>query len=167
MGPSAPATDSTSHPLAALANITHLQYSAGTMLLGVPIDAPNSATAVNTHLGRLLASYETTVDRIGRLPDAQCAHSLLRSCLGPAKILYALRTCSLAHTSPFARNVSELQCHCFGGILGLVDQISDICWAQACLPIRAGGCVVGDPVQEPQLHAWPVYYSLSKRPTHA
>jgi len=72
-----------SSPLAAAARL-HLE--GGTEVLGVPIHAPLSHSPLGTHLGTLKGKFARTCAAVAALADTQCAHVLMRSCLGPAKV---------------------------------------------------------------------------------
>ena len=125
-----------------LDSVTHLEWEAGTTLLGVPVDAPGSHTRTSHHLDGIRAKFCELVEKVGGLADPQCAHALLRSCLGPGKVLYALRTCDVFGASgEFVRAVSKAQRDAFESIVG--GPISDLAWLQAGLPLRLGGCGVG------------------------
>jgi len=52
------------------------------------------------------------------LAYTQCAHALIRSCLGPAKVEYALRTLPLLHTAVFAEDVTATQRDTWEAVVG-------------------------------------------------
>jgi len=78
---------------------TPLQLEEGTELLGVPIHYPVYHASVGTHLGALKGKFACTCAAVSALADTQCANALMRSCLGPAQVQYALRTLPLRHTA--------------------------------------------------------------------
>jgi len=86
---------------------------------------------VVTHLGTLKGKFARTCAAVAALADTQCAHALMRSCLGPAKVQYALRTLPLRHTAVFAAVITATQ-----------RATSDTAWMQTTLPMSEGGCGV-------------------------
>jgi len=64
----------------------------------------------------------------------------MRSCLGPAKVQYALRTLPLRHTAVFAADVNATQRATWDAVVG--TPTSDTAWVQATLPMSEGGCGV-------------------------
>jgi len=61
---------------------------------------------VGAHLGTLKGVIARTCAAVAALADTQCAHALMRSCLGSAKVQYALHTLPLRHTAVFAADVT-------------------------------------------------------------
>ena len=55
-----------------------------------------------------------------------------------------MRTCDHRTVRPFASSVTAIQRNSFATINGLRDGLSDEQWTQVSLPIRAGGCGIGD-----------------------
>ena len=108
----------------------------------MPVDAPRSTTQTDRHLGTIGQKFAELVEKVGGLADPQCAHALLRACLGPGKVLYALRTCDVfAGTGNFVAQVGAAHRRAFEGVVG--DAISEAAWLQAGLPLRLGGCGIG------------------------
>jgi len=70
-------------PLAAAARL-HMEQE--TEELGVRIQFPLYASAVEAQLGNLGAKFAHTCSAVGGLADTHCAHALMRSCLGPARV---------------------------------------------------------------------------------
>jgi len=68
------------------------------------------------------------------------AHALMRSCLCPAKVQYALRTLPLRHTAVFAADVTATQQATWSAVVGTPE--SDAAWVQTTLPKSEGGCGV-------------------------
>jgi len=66
-------------------------------VLGVPVHSPLYHAPVGTHLGTLKGRFARTCAAAAALADNQSAHALMRSCLGLAKVQYALRTLPLRH----------------------------------------------------------------------
>ena len=128
----------------ALASVTPLRWTDGTTLLGVPIDAPDHHVSTQSHLSKLITTFEHVTARVSQLADPQASHALQRSCLGPAKVLYALRTCDYNHTRPFSVRVSAIQRRTFASTVGCPGDLTDEQWLQASLPLRATGCGIGD-----------------------
>jgi len=75
----------------------------------VPIHCPLYLSQVGAHLGALKGRFARTCAAVAALADTQSAHALMRSCLGPAKVQYALRTLPLRHTVDFAADVTATQ----------------------------------------------------------
>jgi len=92
-----------------LAAATRLHLEAGTEVLGVQIHSPLYYSPVGAHLGTLKGKFASTCAAVSALADSQCAHALMRSCLGPAKVQYAPRTLPLRHTAVFAADVTSTQ----------------------------------------------------------
>jgi len=55
---------------------------------------------------------------VAALADTQSAHALMRSCLGPAKVQYALRTLPIRHTAAFAADVTAPQRATWDAVVG-------------------------------------------------
>jgi len=68
----------------------------------------------------------------------------MRSCLGPAKVQYALRTLSIRHTAAFAADVTSTQRATWDAVVG--TPTSDAAWVQTHLPLSEGGCGVASAV---------------------
>jgi len=92
-----------------LAAATRLHLEDAPEVLGVPIHSPLYHSPVGAHLGTLKRTFARTCAAVAALADTQCAHALMRSCLGPAKVQYALRTLPLRHTAVFAAEVTATQ----------------------------------------------------------
>jgi len=60
-------------------------------------------------LGTLERKFARTCAAVAALADTQVTQALMRSCLGLAKVQYALRTLSLRHTAAFAADVTATQ----------------------------------------------------------
>jgi len=58
---------------------TRLEMETGTQVIGVPIHTDMSVTPVEDHLTALLSKFASTCTVVASLPDAQCAHALMRS----------------------------------------------------------------------------------------
>jgi len=65
---------------------TRLHLEEGTEVLGVPIHSTLYHLPVGTHLGTLKGKFARTCAAVAALSDTQCAHALMRSCLGPTKV---------------------------------------------------------------------------------
>jgi len=65
--------------------------------MGLPIHSPLYHASVGTHLGTLKGKFPRTCAAVAALADTQCAHALMRSCLGPAEVQYALALASPSH----------------------------------------------------------------------
>jgi len=92
-----------------LAAATRLHLEEGTEMLRVPIHSPLYHSPVGPHLGTLKGNFARTCAPVAALADTQCAHALMPSCLGPAKVQDALRTLPLRHTAVFAADVTATQ----------------------------------------------------------
>jgi len=110
-------------------------------VLWVPIHSPLHHTPVGTHLGTLKVKFVRKWAAVAALADTQCAHELMRSCLGPATVQYALRTLHLRHTAVFAADVTATQRATWDAVVGTPE--SDAAWVQTILPMSEGGCGVG------------------------
>jgi len=77
---------------------------------------------------------------VAALADTQSAHALMRSCLKPAKVQYALRTLPIRHTAAFAADVAATQRSTWDAVVG--TPTSDAVWLQTILQLSAGGCGV-------------------------
>jgi len=119
---------------------TRLLLERGTELLGVPIHAPLYPSPLGAHLGALKGKFARTCAAVAALADTQCAHSLMRSCLGPGKVQYALRTLPIRHTAAFAADVTATQRATWDAVVG--TPASGAAWVQAKLPLSEGGCGV-------------------------
>jgi len=84
---------------------TRLHLEEGTEVLGIPIHSPLYHAPVGTHLGTLKGKFSLACVALAALADTQCAHALMRHCLDPAKVKYALRTLPLRHTAVFAADI--------------------------------------------------------------
>jgi len=109
-------------------------------LLGVPIHCPIYPSPAGAHLGTLKETFARTCAVVADLLDTQSAHALMRSCLGPAKVQYALRTLPLRHTAAFAADVTAAQRATWDAVVGA--PWSDAAWVQTTLPLSEGGCGV-------------------------
>jgi len=123
-----------------LAAATRLHLEEGTGLLGVPIQSPLYASAVEAHLGKLGAKFAHTCSAVGGLADTKSAHALVRSCLGPAKVQYALRTLPVRQKAAFAEGIAVTQRATWNTVVG--TSVSAAAWVQATLPISEGSCGV-------------------------
>jgi len=92
-----------------LAAATRLHREGGTEVLGVPIHSPLYPSTVGAHLGALKGRFARTCAAVAALADTQSAHARMRSCLGPAKVQYGLRTLPIRHTAAFAADVIVTQ----------------------------------------------------------
>jgi len=95
---------------------------------------------VGAPLGALKGNFARTGAAVAALADIQCAHALMRSCLCPAKVQYALRTLPLRHTAVFAADVTTNQLATWDAVVG--TPTSDAAWVQTDLPMSEGGCGV-------------------------
>jgi len=77
-------------------------------------------------LETLKGKFARTCAAVAALADTQCAHALLRSCLGPAKVQYALRTLPLRHTAVFAADITATQWATWDEVVG--TPTSDAAW---------------------------------------
>jgi len=123
-----------------LASATRLHLEAGTEVLGVPIHSPRYHSPVGAHLGALKGKFAPTCAAVAALAETQCAHALMRSCLGPAKVQYDHRTLPLRHTAVFAADVTATQRATWDAVVG--TPTSDAAWVQTTLPMNEGGCGV-------------------------
>jgi len=92
---------------------------------------------MGAHLGALKGMFARTCSAVAALADTQSAHAIMRSCLGPAKVQYALHTLPIRHTAAFAANVSVTQRAIWDAVVG--TPTSEAAWVQATLPLSEGG----------------------------
>jgi len=109
-------------------------------MLGVPIQSPLYHSPVGTHLGTLKGKFARTCAAVAAFADTQCAHALMRSCLGPAKVQFAIRTLPLRHTAVFTADITATQRATWDAVVGA--PASDTAWVQTTLPMSEGGCGV-------------------------
>jgi len=102
-----------------LASATRPHLEAGTEVLGVPIHSSLYHSPLGAHLGALKGKFAPTCAAVATLADTQCAHALMRTCLEPAKVQYALRTLPLRHTAVFATD-TPTECLFFSVLQGLL-----------------------------------------------
>jgi len=95
---------------------------------------------VGTHLVTLKGKFARTCAAVAALADTLCAHALMWSCLGPAKVQFALRTLPLRHTAVFAADSTATQRATWDAVVG--TPTSDAAWVQTTLPMSEGGCGV-------------------------
>jgi len=120
-----------------LASATRFHLEAGTEVQGVPIHSPLYHSPVGAHLGALKGKFAGTCAAVAALADTQCAHALMRSCLGPAKVQYALRTLPLRHTTVFAADVTATQRATCDAVVGTPTSVAAC--VQTTLPMSEGG----------------------------
>jgi len=113
---------------------TRLHSKGGTDVLGVQIHAPLYPSPVWTHLVVLRGTFARTCAAVAALADTQSAHALMRSCLGPAKVQYAIRTLPIRHTAAFAADFTATQRATWDAVVG--TPTSDAAWVQTTLPLR-------------------------------
>jgi len=87
-------------------------------VLGVQIHSTLYHAPVGTHLGTLKGKLARTCAAVAALEDTQCTHALIRSCLGPPKVHYALRTLPLRHTAVFRADVTATQRATWDAVVG-------------------------------------------------
>jgi len=92
-----------------LAAATRLHLEGRTEVLGVQIHSPLYSSPVGTHLGTMKGKFARTCAAVAALADTKSAHALMRSCVGHAKVQYALRTMPIRHTAAFAADVTTTQ----------------------------------------------------------
>jgi len=119
---------------------TRLHLEEGTEVLGVPIHSPLYHAPVGAHLRTLEGKFARTCAAVAALADTQWAHSLMRSCLGPEKVQYALRTLPLRHMAVSAADVTATQRAMWDALVG--TPTSDAAWVETTLPMSEGGCEV-------------------------
>jgi len=119
---------------------TRLHLEGGTEVLRVPVPSPLYPSPVGTHLGALNGKFARTCAAVAALADTQSAHALMRSCLGPAKVQYALRTLPIRPTAAFAVDVTVTQRATWDAVVG--TPMYEAAWVQATLPLSEGGCGV-------------------------
>jgi len=117
-----------------------LHLDEGKEVLGVPIHSSLYHVPVGTHLGTRKGNFARTCSSVAALAATQCAHALMRSCLGPAKVQYALHTLPLRHTAVFSADVTATQRATWVEVVG--TPTSDAGWVQTTLPMSEGGCGV-------------------------
>ena len=101
-------------------------------LLGSPIGGPQSSNQV-------LSTKKASLERLGERPRLLHSHDglcLLKNALALPKVLYVLRTAP-CFDSPILPELDSLQKSLLEDICNV--HLSDEAWAQASLPVRAGG----------------------------
>jgi len=116
---------------------TSLHLEEGTEELGEPIHSPLYQSPVGAHLGALKGKFARTCAAVAALADTQCARALMLSCLGPAKVQYALHTLRIRHTAAFAADVTAIQSAIWDAVVG--TPTSDAALVQTTLPMSVGG----------------------------
>jgi len=99
---------------------------------------------VGAHQGALKSKFAGTCAAVAAKADTQSAHALMRSCLGPAKVQYALRILSIRNTAAFAADVTATQWATWDAVVG--TPTSDAAWVQTTLPLSEGGCGVASAI---------------------
>jgi hypothetical protein len=103
-------------------------------LLGAAFGSPEFCTA---HLIKRCLKAKHLLGQISAMGDSQTAMLLARNCVGFCKVAYSMRTVPpLAHAKAL-EEYSELIRESLGNIAGA--DVDDRGWAQASLPMRAGG----------------------------
>jgi len=111
-------------------------------VLGVPIHSLIYPSPVGVHLGALKGRFARTCAAVAALVDTQSARALMRSCLGPAKVQYALITLPIRHTAAFAADVTATQRATWDAVVG--TPTSDTASVETTLPLCEGGCSVAN-----------------------
>ena len=127
-----------------LRGVTVLPFEGGTTVLGVPIDAPlgEGGRCAEQFTAKLAAKFTSLVGLISRLPDTQVAHRLLRQCLGPGRVTYALRCLPLPDTRNLASSATAALQTALGDLVKA--PLTDLAWMQAAMPVALGGCGLCD-----------------------
>jgi len=106
----------------------------------VPIHSPLYHAPVGAHLGAVSGTFARMCAAVAALADAQCAHALMRSCMAPAEVQYALRTLPLRQTAVFAADFTATQRATWDAVVG--THTSDAAWVQTTLPMSAGALAI-------------------------
>jgi len=123
-----------------LAAATRLHLEEGTEMLGVPIHCPLFPSPMGPQLETLKGKSARTCSAGAALADTHSAHAVMRSCLGPAKVQYALHTLPLRHTAAFAADVTATQRATWDTVVCTPSSVA--AWVQTTLPLSKGGCGV-------------------------
>ena len=115
----------------------------GLEILGAAIGKPSFVAA---SLRKRVNKIEKLLN-LAYLDDPHCALGILRSCLGPPKMVYSLRCNTPSdESSVILQDFDNLQRTTFENMLGTV--ISDNAWKQDCLPISKTGVGIRQPVDQ-------------------
>jgi len=103
-------------------------------------DPPATHRRRGAHLGARKGRFTRTCAAVAALTAIQSVHALMRYCLGPAKVQYALCTLPIRHTAAFAADFTATQRATWDAVVG--TPTSDAVWVQTTLPLSEGGCGV-------------------------
>ena len=128
----------------ALSSITLLPYSSGTCLLGVPIDPSATATRPGRSWGNSFTptSYSASAWPPCHTPSAFMPCSAYASGQQKFSTPYAHATSHSHSLSPATYRKSNAGVS--RPLSAVLPPLSDDQWLQASLPVRAGGCGLGD-----------------------
>jgi len=115
--------------------VTHLE--GGTEVLGVLNPLPRLPLGGGGPPGHPEGQVRAHVRGRGGMADTHSAHALMRSCLGLAKVQYALRTLPIRHTAAFVTDVTPTQRAAWDAVVG--TPASDAAWVQNTPPLSEGG----------------------------
>ena len=109
--------------------------------MGAAIGTPTFVASCLEKRDKRVKNLETVLENLGYIEDPQCAHGILRSCLGAPKLVYSMR-CNTSSTeiNKVLEKFDHLQRTTFESILGSVTNA--YLWEQACLPISKTGAGV-------------------------
>ena len=105
----------------------------GVVVLGTPI---GSDAFVKTHLSSVLRALKESWERLLSLGNTQAASQILRTCLGPAKVVHLLRSLLPRAALWFASELSPRMRELWEAVIG--QPLDDGQWSLAVLPIREG-----------------------------
>jgi len=109
-------------------------------VLGVLMHSPLYHAPVGTHLGVLKGNFARTFAAVEALADTQCAHALMRSCLGPARYSTPSAPYLSVTTAVFAADVTATQRATWDALVG--TPTSDAAWMQTSLLMSECDCGV-------------------------
>ena len=115
----------------------------GIRVLGIPVYRPGSDTELLAAWGEASEGLTKVLRIIGRIPDAQVAHHLLRSCADGCRLNHLLRATNSYLAPDWVSECHESILSSFEDLAGLpLDPHQRI---QACSPVRVGGCGLKGP----------------------
>ena len=132
-----PGAQGTLPALSFLRRISHKAHGDVLRVLGVPVVALGHEGALRSHLATLAEGMADQLQLVASLPDKQVAHAILRSCLGPIKASYLLRTLVHEHTGGLVSILEKAQRSSWSAVLG--GHVTKEAWIQSTLPISRRG----------------------------
>ena len=112
-------------------SLSQVRVVEGASVLGVPL---GNHTSVDAAIDKVEQSFELSLNKLCSLGQPQVATSILRSCLGAAKVTYLLRTLKWTYALRLSLSCSSSIKTTLATIIGV--PLSDAQWLLASLPCR-------------------------------